>query len=363
MIFKKLIKYILFNFSAIFKFFFINTREEFHSNKFVLSHNLGGGTLFYEKQQNYDDYIIVRKLGMGKDLIFELSFNNKKKYVLKSNLIKKLNLSYEIIISSLVTYKPLFFWLSYFKSLKTEKKVKIIYLVHDYHCVCENNNFLLNDNFFCNLSCRNCKLNEENIITLYQKKWGNFLCLCDKVKCFSRSSQSILEEIYRDKMLKFEILPHNTEYCDEIKPLEFNYDFLNIAIVGNCNNIAKGKLFAKSFAEYCKKIRQNLFFLGKVNKFNQIKSKNIFYLGKYNIKDLSELISYNKINCVLFSSVCPETFSYVISELKALNIPIAALKIGAQYEKLMGYEKFIPLENTDSEYVYKTIKRCLIEEK
>ena len=40
---------------------------------------------------------------------------------------------------------------------------------------------------------------------------------------------------------------------------------------------------------------------------------------------------------VLFSSVCAETFSYVVSEVIALDLPLVGFPIGAQGEKIANY--------------------------
>lgn len=363
MIFKKLIKYILFNFSAIFKFFFINTREEFHSNKFVISHNLGGGTLFYEKQQSYTDYIIVRKLGMGKDCFFELSFSDKKKYVRKVELIKKLNTSKEIIISSLVSYDSIHKWLQYFSDLKIKNRVKLCYLVHDFHCVCKNNFTLINNDFYCGIKCEECSKNKKNEIKIYQNRWFSFLKNCEEIRCFSYNTKQILEFIFGQNELKLTVVPHNVDYCKQYEKIDYSMDNLKIGIVGNCNTVAKGRNIVKDFSSYCKKNGYELFFIGKVNNSLKQKSKFLHYLGKYNKTNLSRILFENKVNCIFFTSVWPETFSYVISELMSLDIPIATFKIGAQYEKLKSYNKFIELNETTSEYIYSKINNYFSKDK
>ena len=40
---------------------------------------------------------------------------------------------------------------------------------------------------------------------------------------------------------------------------------------------------------------------------------------------------------MLFPSIYPETFSYVVHELMAMDLPIAAFNIGAPAEKLRHY--------------------------
>ena len=41
---------------------------------------------------------------------------------------------------------------------------------------------------------------------------------------------------------------------------------------------------------------------------------------------------------ILFPSICPETFSYVVEEMMLLRMPIAAFDLGAPGERLQSYE-------------------------
>ncbi len=50
-----------------------------------------------------------------------------------------------------------------------------------------------------------------------------------------------------------------------------------------------------------------------------------------------ELIEANGINMFLFSSIWPETFSYVVAELMLLRVPIVAFDLGAPAERLRSY--------------------------
>ena len=51
--------------------------------------------------------------------------------------------------------------------------------------------------------------------------------------------------------------------------------------------------------------------------------------GIYNKRDLPKLLNDNKIDLVLLLSICPETFSYVLSEVEFAKIPCLAFDIGA----------------------------------
>lgn len=48
---------------------------------------------------------------------------------------------------------------------------------------------------------------------------------------------------------------------------------------------------------------------------------------------------------VFFPSICPETFSYVVSEIMQFDMPIIAFRIGAQGENVERYAKGILVDS------------------
>ena len=60
-------------------------------------------------------------------------------------------------------------------------------------------------------------------------------------------------------------------------------------------------------------------------------------MGRYKVSELDKIIMEQGISAVLFPSICPETFSYTVSELIHVGIPVACFNLGAQAEKIKGY--------------------------
>jgi glycosyltransferase involved in cell wall biosynthesis len=83
---------------------------------------------------------------------------------------------------------------------------------------------------------------------------------------------------------------------------------------------------------------------------------NTYYHGKYALKELPGIISKHKISMALFTSIWPETFSYTVSELMMLGMPIMCFDIGAQGEKVKAYDKGIICRDAD-DMVSKIIER------
>ncbi len=52
---------------------------------------------------------------------------------------------------------------------------------------------------------------------------------------------------------------------------------------------------------------------------------------------MPDLVEAHGINMFLFPSIWPETFSYVVAEMTALELPVVAFDLGAPAERLRGY--------------------------
>ena len=82
--------------------------------------------------------------------------------------------------------------------------------------------------------------------------------------------------------------------------------------------------------------------------------------GMYKAQDLPELLEEARTQVVLFPSVCPETFSFTLSEIFAMNIPVVGYEIGSQGHRIAAYEKGItvPMNDASSERLLDALKRA-----
>jgi glycosyltransferase involved in cell wall biosynthesis len=69
--------------------------------------------------------------------------------------------------------------------------------------------------------------------------------------------------------------------------------------------------------------------------------------GHYTTDRLAHLIELSGANLFLFPSILPETFSYVIAELIALDVPVICFDFGAPAERISKYHlgQVIPFSN------------------
>lgn len=349
-------------FVSLFEIFFLKIKEnKFTINnkiqyKIVLSHDRKGGTLSYE-YHNFisEEYIIIRRIFSCNDFFYKLETLQGYKIVTEKNLFRLLNsidIS-EIIISSFVSYRNLEVW----KNWINIQTCKVKYLVHDFHSICMNYTLIMNKKY-CELNCSHCELKEKK--TMHNKIFSEIFAKCDEIVCFSDSSKKVLLSIYENIINnKIIVIPHSMSYCN-FRPLEIDDFAQNIAIIGNCSSIAKGKLVIKKLIPEIKKRKNRvLYVIGKKPFYFCASSKFIRFTGTYKLSDLPKILKERKIKIVIFTSIIPETFSYAISEFMKLGLNIVALDLGAQGEKLHGYDRTIFINDLEPESVFDGIERCV----
>jgi hypothetical protein len=321
----------------------------------VFSHDLGGGTEEYSKINFANEkYIVFKKISYRSDFAFAIAYDNCVSYTTKNGMLKlvdglKLD---RVLVNSLVTYDDI----TFINDIVERTKCDLEYFVHDYHAVCKNYNLIYKKKY-CALNCGNCAFYKKADIAQWRDSWRKILSKASRVLCFSESSKDIILNMYPLLEHVIEVRPHDMSYCHFTK-MNFDFSRIVIGIVGNCSSIPKGKDVIRDFLKASKNTRNvTIKIIGKTPFVPKITSKNIDYLGTYKKNNLQELIRRQGINIVLFTSICPETFSYLISELTMLDIPIVSANIGAQGEKLTSYHKAILVDSYVPESILSAIEK------
>ena len=323
-----------------------------------ITHSIGGGTgqfvRNYISENNLEEstVFLTNKLSK-KTYLYELSDSSGSATLFFPSQIKKL-LDVEfsnININSLFDIPD---WKVFLKFIEDYKNLHpschIEYFVHDFHCVCPHMN-LMCKNEFCNLECEKNKcrfykrVDFTNNIKNWRTNWNIFLKKVDRIRCFSESSKKIIQQIYNEiPENQFTVIPHSMEFSKFTPVKNIENKAFNCAVIGFIDNAAKGVYVIEYLMEQFAKHNLQLTFIGieesDINKYIIIQGNNKF-LGKYNHDDLQNIIENENISIVAFPSACPETFSYLVSELIQMDIPVIGLNVGAQAEKLKNYKKGI----------------------
>ena len=83
--------------------------------------------------------------------------------------------------------------------------------------------------------------------------------------------------------------------------------------------------------------------------------------GRYPPQELSQRLAASGANVFLFTSIWPETFSYVAHEIIACGLPLASFDLGAPADALRNYAKGRVLNNAGPARLLADLEDFLVE--
>ncbi|WP_066573569.1 glycosyltransferase [Burkholderia sp. ABCPW 14] len=342
---------------------------EASSAQLIVDHDLGGGA-------NHVRHTLVKELLVTGTVVFILTFHVLTlQYVLecrRHNELMRLTVSLDEFLQTLpdlnlrrvhwnnaVSFTRQVALLDALTALMRRKAVPVTYYLHDYHSVCPSHFLLDKDGEYCGVpnidQCLKClpemkdglvSLFAERDIHLWRRRWDAFLSAADEIVYFSRASLMLLIRAYpqlaRHPGLKFQ--PHDvSDFMSQ--PLSFDLRApLNIGVVGRIN-AHKG---ARVVGQMVTAIEESsadahITVLGALD--GPGKSRTLTVTGSYERDKLASLMVKHKVNVIAFTSIWPETFSFVVAEVMSLGIPIVCFDLGAPAERVKNYSlgRVVPL--------------------
>ncbi len=330
---------------------------------FELKHKLVGGTVFHI-------YDLINEL---KDKMnFHVVFQENGKYRIRSffedstseiilgkisnydsveiynheyrNLMEKV---FKIINVDLVHIHHLMHHYFDIVDLIKEKNIPYVITLHDFYMVCPTFALLENNKKYCgdnpNCDCTKCLKETRNIETNIIPRWREltYSVLKDAKEIFvpSKSTKEIVNQYFKD--IEIKVIEHgvdSSEYKELTKEESENEEErrINIAFMGGINKI-KGLDFLEKFIEECNKenSKYNVHVFGQtcVDELNKSVGNYICH-GRYNREDTAKLLKENNIDVILLLAIWPETYSYVLTETVLANVPVMALDLGAQGDRI-----------------------------
>lgn len=335
-------------------------RSEFRHATLFIDHSLGGGTEFYRNDeikrllaQQKRVILLTPMLVNGMQKAFCITFlhpqmSSQHFYCNRAQTIQQflqeLKLQ-EILCNSLVSFANYPLWLQWLKQLALQ--IPLTVFVHDFYPVCPGTLLLNSQNRFCALQeCEACRPD----IRHWRQSWTPVLAAAREIRCFSESSSRILYQAYPGQQEKITVIPHSMTNFHPERSGELALNKLRLGIVGNTNSVGKGSVVLQQVADFLNKRNEKLPFIGH---FYDSPPSNLVISGAYQRHELFCKLREYEINVVLFPSVCPETFSFVVSELMLLEIPVLAFDVVAQGEKIRSYRWGRLLSSDDPAIIYR----------
>jgi glycosyltransferase involved in cell wall biosynthesis len=221
---------------------------------------------------------------------------------------------------------------------------------HDYFAVCPSFVLLDADGKYCGIpdvsQCRAClarhdasyvALSPPSDIGPWRALWGRALACAHEVRCYSNATRELLLRAYPSlDPAKLTVVPHKVDFVPPRKPRMDRGAPLAIGVVGEIT-YQKGAGIVRDLVEILDREGHDarVVVIGALDVAH--KSPRLTVTGPYRREHLVDIIESHGVNMLLFPSIWPETFSYVVAELALLEAPIVAFDLGAPAERLRSY--------------------------
>ena len=258
----------------------------------------------------------------------------------------------EMIVNSTVSFDdPLLFaeWVA--RTRAEHPSMRLIVTAHDYFAVCPSFVLLNAEGRYCGIpdlaECNRClprhrasyvALSPPSAIPAWRASWGRCLAAADEVRCFSGSTRTLLLRGHPGlDPARVTVVPHKVGFQPSRLPQLRHADPLVIGVLGHIS-VQKGALIVQDVLSRLEREHpaSRIVVVGTLDL--ALKSSRLVVTGPYQRENLVGLIESHGINMILFPSICPETFSYVIEEAMLLRMPIVAFDLGAPGERLRDYD-------------------------
>jgi GT2 family glycosyltransferase len=256
------------------------------------------------------------------------------------------------------------------------KKSKLFISLHDYFSICPRINKLTEDNVYCgypetaecnicisSFNCEYYRLKGNNNISAWKSVWNLLLSSADKIIVPSEATKKEISEIYKN--LQINIIEHGVDFVNNKKELDISTDKeFHIAFIGIITYI-KGKKIIEELIKYSYQFNDGIYFhlFGYIDSFIcENNYSHFIYHGEYNRNELNNLIRINNIKLVCLFSICPETYSYILTESVSMGTPVLAIDLGAIGQRVRENNLGWLIKNgTDISEIYKKIKNIFAD--
>lgn len=244
----------------------------------------------------------------------------------------------------------------------------VIIYIHDFFSICPSMFLLKDDDRHCGIpdrnTCNACFHQNRNIrhqafsIDEWRRDWRKVLSRAKEINLFSQSSKDLFSRAYPD-LKGPEIRIVDPGYIADLPAVQTPRPDgkIQIGVLGRMWP-HKGSGVIIALADYLNNNEGSANAAITVIGSWEILSppKNVKLVGTYEVSNLSNIVARENIHAVVFPSVFPETYSYTLSEIFAMQLPVVSLRLGAQGERVSRYEYGVTVEEPDPALIFAALK-------
>lgn len=338
----------------------------------IIDHDLGGGANLYTekllgKLKEDGKSVAVLRYNFLNAIYSLKIFSPEKTISLELQRIDTFFFNYfenlsTVILNNIFSFEEPLLVLKMLEDIKLKSKhrCRIVFILHDYFCICPSYALLDSRGNYCGLPdsfeiCEACLSSHNGNVAKFfpngfpsikewRTAWERFFSVVDEIVCFSNRSVEILLKVYPSVSDKVVRHTHKIQAFSKKPRISFEKG-IHIGIVGHISEEKGAKLvydLALLISE--KKLPVKLTVLGTIEA--KYFHPTIRITGAYRREALPRLIEKTGANIFFIPSVCPETYNLVADELMALDLPLAVLSVNAAAERVKRYHKGLIIEET-----------------
>jgi len=222
---------------------------------------------------------------------------------------------------------------------------------HDHYLMCPTRHLLNAESRYCGIPdpsvCGSCLPNNAHCldaplrsmdILAWRGQWRQVLAGASSIRVFSPSSDELLTRVWPEISSRVVLTPHETVQIPRSEPSPAPESPLHVGVVGRIaphKGAAQVARVARHIAETGANARITVF--GTLEE--SAPASVVLQTGAYSAEALPTLCKEHGVNVFWFSSIWPETFSFVVHEMKAMGLPVLAYDVGAQADTLVDEDR------------------------
>ena len=222
---------------------------------------------------------------------------------------------------------------------------------HDHYLMCPTRHLLNADSRYCGIPdpsvCASCLPNNAHCLDVplrsmgildWRDQWGQVLAGASSIRVFSPSSRDLLRRVWPEFDSKWVLTPHSTEHIQRSGLSPAPESPLHIGVVGRIAS-HKGAVQVARLARHIEETNAKALITVFGTLEESAPASVVSQTGAYSAKALPTLCKEHGVNVFWFPSIWPETFSFVVHEMKAMGLPVLAYDVGAQADTLVDDDR------------------------
>jgi glycosyltransferase involved in cell wall biosynthesis len=262
-------------------------------------------------------------------------------------------------VSALSVEHALYFPLNALKRFQ-DAGLGVVTVHHDFYCVCPSLNLLdISTYTVCKAHAGHPEMSPrclenyfksagatppcpaETMLVAHQQLWGEILNRAERIMFPSESARTTVLATYPRVADRTAVVPHGyaSIQAPATKSTGISGTLLRVALIGQVAHRIKGRELILELLSATRALPLEWHFFGDVEYLNftsrvdELGVRRVYH-GPYQRADIIDKLRSSGVDVSLFTSVCPETFSFTLSEALLAGVPPIVPRLGALADRV-----------------------------